>query len=483
MRHVAGVERGQRILFPASVDEYVSENSPVRFIDAYVERLDLVELGFAHAQAKETGRPAYDPGDLLRLYLYGYVNRVRSSRALEAETRRNVEVMWLMRNLRPDFKTIADFRAVNREALGALFKQFVLFCRELGLFGGELVAIDGSKFRASNSRERIFTAEKLADRLRRIQEQIGLYLAELDRNDEQAQEAAGDQLSAKELQARIGQLRERLAQYQALQQQLQEEGLTQIALTDPDARLMPQSHAQGGGQVVAYNVQTAVDAQYKLIAAYTVTTQTNDLQQLANMATAAQAALGVEQLEVVADRGYYDGDEVAACEAAGIQAYVAKPANTSKSHAQGRFSKEQFHYDAATDCYHCPAGHWLPYRFTATQKGRRLRHYYTSHCKVCELRGQCTTVKAGPRQITRLVNEPALERMAQRMAEHPEKFRLRKALVEHPFGTLKRPWNQGYLLTRGLGKVLGEIALSCFAYNLRRLINIMGVPALLAALA
>jgi hypothetical protein len=267
-----------------------------------------------------------------------------------------------------------------------------------------------------------------------------------------------------------------------------EEGqLRQIALTDPDARLMPQSFSQGGGTVVAYNLQTAVDAKHKLIAAYTVTTDTNDLGQLANMAAQAKEALQVERLDVVADRGYYDGDEVAKCEAQGIQAYVAKPSSSSKSLSQGLFSKADFVYDAAADGYRCPAGEWLAYRFTATQQqGRELKHYYTSTaaCAHCHLRPKCTTrTDGGPRQVTRLVSEDALERMAQRIAAEPEKLARRKELAEHPFGTLKRPWNQGYWLLRGLSKVAGESALSLLAYNMKRVMKVLGIPALMAALA
>jgi transposase len=487
MGYVAGVELTQSVLFPQSLDEYIREDNPVRFIDAYVADLDLVGLGFTHAQPSETGRPAYDPGDLLRLYIYGYLNRVRSSRRLEKEAQRNVEVMWLMRKLRPDFKTIADFRVDNRAALTAVFKQFVCFCRELDMFGGELVAIDGSKFRASNSRNRLFTPGKLADRLRRIEEQIHAYLAELDDNDQQMQASETEQggLSAQELQARIAQLRERQSKYRDLEQQMKARGLKQIALTDADARLMPQSFSQGGGTVVAYNVQIAVDAKYKLIAAYEVTNDTNDLQQLNNMATQAKQALQVEHLEVVADAGYYDGNEVAACQAQGIEAYVAKPANSSKSLSQGLFSKQDFVYDAAADAYHCPAGNLLAYRFTASQEGRALKHYYASTpaCASCELRAKCTNrTDGGPRQVTRLVNEEALERMAQRMAAQPQKFRSRKELAEHPFGTLKRAWNSGHLLLRGLGKVNAEGALKMLAYNMHRAISVLGVPALIAAL-
>jgi transposase len=483
MQYVAGVERTQSVMFPQSLDEYISEENPVRFIDAYVGSLDLVELGFAHATPSQTGRPAYDPGDLLRLYIYGYLNRVRSSRRLQKEAERNLEVMWLMRKLRPDFKTIADFRAVNRSALTRVFKEFVLFCRELDLFGGQLVAVDGSKFRASNSRKRIFTAAKLADRLRRIEEQIRAYLAELDHNDQEQQQTPEVTLSAQELQARIAQLHERQQDYRALMTAMKQQQVTQIALTDPDARLMPQSQAQGGGTVVAYNVQTVVDAKHKLIATYAVTTEGNDLRQLTSMARQAKQALAVESLEVLGDCGYYDGDEVAQCAAEGIQAYIPKPENSSKSHSQGLFSKADFHYDAATDRYRCPAGQWLTYRFTNLQDGRELKHYYTFACTRCEMRPQCTKRAEGPRQVTRLVNEAALERMAERMAADPEKFKLRKTLAEHPFGTLKRAWNHGYFLMRSLSKVDAESALSALSYNITRAINILGVPALMAALA
>jgi len=488
MRYVAGVERTQAVLFPQSLEEYISEENPVRFIDAYVAGLDLVGLGFTHARPSERGRPAYDPGDLLRLYIYGYLNRVRSSRRLEKEAQRNVEVMWLMRKLRPDFKTIADFRVDNRTALTAVFKQFVCFC-DLEMFGGELVAIDGSKFRASNSRQRLFTPGKLADRLRRIEQQIHAYLAELDDNDQEPEPSEAEQsaLSAQQLQARIAQLRERHRKYRDLQQEMAARGLKQIALTDADARLMPQSFSQGGGTVVAYNVQIAVDAKYKLIAAYEVTNDTNDLRQLTHMATQAKQALQVEELEVVADAGYYDGDEVAACQAQGIEVYVPKPTNSSKSLSQGLFSKQDFVYDAALDAYRCPAGQLLTYRFTATQQqGRALKHYYTSipACANCALRAKCTTrTDDGPRQVTRLVNEGALERMAQRMAAQPHKFSLRKQLAEHPFGTLKRAWNSDHLLLRGLSKVNAEGALKMLAYNLRRAISVLGVPALMASLA
>jgi len=481
MGFIAGAERTQATLFPQSLDEYVTPENPVRFIEAFVAGLDLAELSFVRAEPAATGRPGYDPGDLLRLYVYGYLNRVRSSRRLEQEAGRNLELMWLLRKLKPDFKTIADFRALNSKALTAVCQQFVLLCRQLGLYGGELVAVDGSKFRASNSRERVFTAAKLKRRAERIEEQIRGYLAELDRNDQQ-EEPPARELTAQELRDKIARLQERQQRYQGLRDQLQAQDREQVALTDPDARLMPQSHSQGGGTVVAYNVQTAVDAKHHLIATHLVTTDGTDQRQLAAVALKAKAALGAERLTVVADQGYYDGDEVAACEAAGVEVLMNKPA-TSRNLARGLFAKSAFRYDPDHDRYRCPAGEWLSYRFSATAQGRRLKYYFTAACAGCQLRPRCTTQQQGPRRITRLVNEAALERMAERVARQAHQLRRRKALVEHPFGTLKRGWDHGYFLLRSLPKVASEVSLSVLSYNLRRALNILGPHQLLAAMA
>jgi transposase len=342
MGYISGEARGQATLFPASLDEYIGTDNSVRFIDAFVSSLNLSELKFVRAEPAATGRPGYEPGDLLRLYIYGYLNRIRSSRRLELEAQRNVEVMWLLHKLTPDFKTVADFRAHNPTPLTAVCKQFVVLCRDLELFGGGLVAVDGSKLRASNSRNRLFTAKDLRKRLERIEEKIREYLAELDENDRSEESAPpSPRLSAEELQEKIAKLKERQQRYQGLQDKLDQEAATQIALTDPDARLMHQSATQGGGSVVAYNVQSVVDAKHKLIVAHAVTNDSSDQQQLAHMAMESKQALGVEHLEVVADQGYYDGGEVAACEQAGIEAFVAKP-QTSKNLKRGLFTKQDF---------------------------------------------------------------------------------------------------------------------------------------------
>ena len=482
MRYISGVAREQTTLFPGSLDDFIGADSAVRFIDAFVSTLNLRELKFVRAEPAATGRPGYEPGDLLRLYIYGYLNRVRSSRRLEVEAQRNVELMWLLHKLTPDFKTIADFRAHNPKPLTAVCKQFVALCRNLDLFGGELVAVDGSKFRASNSRNRVFTADRLRKRLERIDQQIREYLAELDENDRSEQAARpSPRLTAAELQAKIAKLKERQQRYQGLQKKIAEDETTQVALTDPDARLMHQSSAQGGGSVVAYNVQTVVDAKCKLVVAHDVTNDSSDQQQLAAMAKQAKDSLGVERLEVVADRGYYDGDEVAACEQASIEAYVAKP-QTSKNLKRGLFSKDDFVYDPQGDRYRCPGAHWLDYRGTQLDGGRQVKYYTTAACASCELRRRCTEAQT-PRRIKRLVNEEALERMAARIAAHPDRLRQRQALVEHPFGTLKRAWNHGHFLLRTLSKVSGEFSLSVLTYNLRRALNILGPERMRAGLA
>jgi transposase len=483
MGYIGGVDRGQGTLFPETVDEYLSADNPVRFIDEFVSSLQLEELKFVRAQAAPTGRPGYHPGDLLRLYLYGYLNRIRSSRRLEAEAGRNVELMWLLHRLRPDFKTIADFRNDNGPALIAVCQQLVELCRKLDLFGGELVAVDGSKFRAGNSRRRLYTRTQVAKELERTEGKIRAYLTELDDNDRREESLALPRpLSAQELQDKIAKLKEHQQKYQGLQQQLDEQEATQLAQTDPDARLMRQSSAQGGGSVVAYNVQSVVDDKHKLIVAHDVTTASSDQQQLARMALAAQAALGVKELEVVADQGYYDGDEVAACESAGLSVYLPKP-HTSKNRKRGLFTKDDFVYQAQDDCYRCPAGHSLTNRGTFADNGRQVKYYYNPEaCDGCALRARCTTAKEW-RRIKRLVNEEALERTAARVAAHPDKLKQRGALVEHPFGTLKRTWNHGHFLLRTLPKVRAEFSLSILAYNLRRMLTILTPQQLSAAVA
>lgn len=474
MPHLQGIDRNQTLQFPPRLDDYISAENPVRFLDVFVDQLDLQAMGFSHVETAVEGRPPYHPGDLLKLYLYGYLNRVRSSRCLERESQRNVEVMWLLKGLTPDHKTIADFRKVHPKALKQVFREFIELCKALELFGGEIVAIDGSKFLAVNSAQRNYSEKKLEKALKEIDEKLHRYLQALDANDAANPVPSG--LAPEQLQQKIEVLKERQAKYQQIQAQLAESGETQISLTDPDSRSMK----MGQGTDVAYNVQIAVDGKYKLIAVAEVTNQVTDQAQLSPMATQTKAMLEVEALTVLADRGYYDGEEVKQCLELGITPNIAKPI-TSVNQKRGRFTKQDFRYDAEHDVYHCPAGQELEFRFDAVELGRHIRYYRTSACKNCQLKDQCTTNRDG-RRITRWVDEHLLEEMAQRLKAHPEYRIERSSLVEHPFGTLKRGMNQGYFLLKGLEKVRGEFSLSALAYNLKRVFNIVGLEKLISAI-
>lgn len=471
MGYVAGTNREQVVLFPAVIDDYISAENPVRFVEAFVKGLDLSALGFSKAEPEERGRPAYDPRDLLKLYIYGYVNEIRSSRKLERETLRNVEVMWLLRRLTPDHKTIANFRKDNAQMLPKVFREFTRLCRELQLFGAELVAIDGSKFRASNSRDRNFNEAKLKRRLQWIEERIAAYLTALQQEDERDSEARAR--SAAELQAQVAALQEQQLVYEGLQAKLAESGEKQISLTDAEARLMKGRQ----GQHVSYNVQIAVDSKHKLVAAYAVTNEGNDVNCLAEVAQGAQRELGVKELRVCADRGYYNTAQIKTCEDAGIEVHMQRP---EPRQVAGVFPLERFTYDAGKDSYTCPAGKRLSYR--TFDKEKQVSCYWTEACRRCELRNQCTSGK-GPRKIKRPLGQDAAERMLRRVAANPELLALRKELVEHPFGTIKRQMGHDYFLLRGQEKVRGETSLTLLAYNLKRVMKLWGVTNLIAALA
>ena len=475
MSYIEGVDREQQVLFPDSLDEFVTAENPVRFIDAFVTSLDLVALGFERAMPSPTGRPAYDPGDLLRLYLYGYLHRLRSSRKLEQETHRNVELMWLLRKLRPDFKTIADFRRDNTKALKATCREFTLLCKRLDLFGAELVAIDGSKFRAVNSKKRNFTASSLERRIRAIDARITEYLGELDTHDHS--ETGTPMTTASELQQKIDALHERKTRYENIRSELEASGESQRSETDPESRSMKVA----GGVDVCYNVQVAVDEKHKLIVAEDVTNAATDRDYLSPMAKAANQVLDSDHLQVIADMGYYNGPEITACLEAGMTPTVPRP-RTSANAKHGLFTKDDFKYDATEDRYRCPAGETLTYRFSTVEQGRGMRYYSTSACGNCSIKASCTRNKES-RRITRWENEAALEAMEQRLKRQPDLLGRRKAIVEHPFGSMKRWMDQGYFLTKGLEKVGTEFSLTVLAYNLRRVINLVGVPRMLAKLA
>ena len=472
MKHRAGLDRSQTLLFPERLEDYIAPENPVRFLDAFVAALDLHALGFARARCAPTGCPPYDPAVLLKLYLYGYLHRVRSSRLLEAECRRNVEVIWLTGKLAPDFKTIADFRKDNLKPLQAVARQFTVLCRKLELFGGELLAIDGSKFAAVNARDQNFNAAKLQDLIERADARLAEYLAQLDSADAAGPDAAS--LTKKELEQKIAALQERQDWHKELLGQLDAEQ-KQISVTDPDTRKMPAAH----GTVVGYNAQLAVDAKHKLIAADDVTSDVTDFNQLADVALAAKANLEVKQAEVVADAGYYNAAEVGRCEERGLTPYIPK-ADTSANTARGLYGKSRFRFDADKDVYVCPAGKDLTYRFATYELGRELRYYRAGGCQTCALKSRCTRNRAN-RTITREANEHLMEAMAARMKQQPGKFKLRKTLAEHPFGTIKRWFGYTHFLLKGLAKVQCEWSLTTLAYNLKRVLNLVSFEKLMAA--
>lgn len=475
MSHIEGADRSQTLLLPEAVDDYVGADNPVRFIDAFVDELDLEQAGFVRAKPKATGRPGYHPADLLKLYIYGYLNRIRSSRRLEAETHRNIEVIWLLKRLQPDFKTIADFRRDNRQAFKRVFREFVALCRQLDLFGRELLAVDGTRIKAVNNKNRNFTKASLIKLIEQSDERLEKYLAQLDASDADEQGTPGGGHSD-ELQAKIANIRERRGRLQGYLRQLQDSGEDQLSLTDPDARAMARMTKVG----VGYNIQVAVDAKHKLIAEQEVTNQVLDYGHLTCTAKAAKDMLGVETLEVVADRGYFQAEDIEACEQAGMTPFVPKP-NRGPAKRDGHFPKEDFAYDAERDGYHCPAGQFLRFRGTGELRDGVERRTYTGSgvCHSCALKAQCT--KSTFRQLTRYGNEARLDRMAERLKARPELQDIRRQTVEHPFGTIKQWMNHGAFLMRRLDNVRGEFSLTALVYNLRRALNIVGVEGLIAA--
>lgn len=476
---VEGIGREQSTLFPARLDDYVADDNPVRAVDVFVDGLDIDKLGFMRVQPLDVGRPGYHPRTMLKLYIYGYLNRVPSSRRLERECQRNIEVIWLTGQLAPDFKTIADFRKDNGKSIREVCRAFVLLCRKLNLLSEASVAIDGSKFKAVNARDKNFTEAKMKRRLERIDESIARYLSQLETADRQAAQGA-DVPAAKvtRLKDKIGKLKEEIARLNAINTQLQASEDKQISLTDPDARSMATSGKDTG--IVGYNVQIAVDTQHHLIVAHEVTNIGTDRHQLANIAEQARAELGVEKLDVVADRGYYEGGEIKTCEDAGISVMLPKP-QTSGSKAEGRFGKQDFVYVATDDVYRCPAGEQLTYRYASMEEGKTIRRYWTSNCKTCPLKAQCTT---GPeRRIARWEHEAVLEKVQSRLDHNPDAMRVRRSTAEHPFGTIKCWMGWTHFLCTTLPKVATEMSLNVLAYNMKRVISIMGVGALLEAMA
>jgi len=469
---IEGEDRNQATLFPERLDDYIAEDSAVRVIDVFLDDLDLSGLGFK-TEPNDTGRPAYHPSTMLKIYVYGYLNRVQSSRRLEREAQRNVELMWLTERLAPDFKTIADFRKDNGVAIRLVCREFVMLCRKLNLFANAFVAIDGSKFKAVNNRDRNFTKAKMKRRLQQIDESIVRYLGQMASADRQ--EASEDK--SQRLEDKIAALKKEMARLKKLEARMLESPGQQISLTDPDARSMATS-GRGTG-MVGYNVQTAVDAKHHLIVAHEVTNVGHDRTQLANMAQQAKAAMATVELSVVADRGYFKGEEILACDEAGITTYLPKP-QTSGSLSRGLFGKRDFIYIPEDDEYRCPADERLIYRCSTVEKGQTIRRYWSSICPRCPIKSKCTTGKY--RRVRRWEPEAVVDAVQARLDREPERMRARRETVEHPFGTIKSWMGSTHFLTRRLPAVSTEMSLHVLAYNLKRVMNIIGAKPLIKAI-
>jgi len=467
---IKGEDRNQATMFPERLDDYVGEDHAVRVIDVFIDDLDVSGLGFK-ADPAATGRPGYHPKMMLKLYVYGYLNRVQSSRRLEVEAQRNIELMWLTGRLAPDFKTIADFRKDNGEAIRLVCREFVMLCKKLNLLSDKLVAIDGSKFKAVNSRDRNFTRAKMKRRLEAVESAIERYLTRLDEAD-RTEPPVDD---AKTVQNKVAKLREEMARLKKLEVRMLEAPDKQLSLTDPDARSM---NSRGSG-VVGYNVQSAVDSKHHLIVAHQVSNVGSDRRQLSPMAREAKSVLGTKKLKVVADKGYYNGEEIRSCEQSGIVAYVAKP-RTSPNKARGQFDRSAFKYIRDDDEYECPAEERLTFRSERKEGGKQIRRYWTSACSSCAIKAQCTTGKE--RRVGRWEHEAVLERAEKRLRRRPEVMLARRSLVEHPFGTLKSWTSSAHLLTKTLPRVNTEMSLQVLAYNMKRAISLLGTQKIVATI-
>jgi len=475
-RFVEGIDRGQTTLFPECLADWIDDDNPVRVIDAFVDKLELLGLGFDGVAREATGRPCYHPSALLKLYIYGYLNRVQSSRRLEREALRNVEVMWLTGRLTPDHKTIANFRKDSGGAIKQVCVQFIELCRLMGLLTQASVAIDGSKFKAVNTRDKNFTRNKVERRRAQLEQSVARYLSQLDTADlqEPSEELAAKTAHLKEKLVKLESEMQRLAAMEKLMLASPDQ---QISLTDPDSRSMATS-GRGSG-VVGYNVQVAVDTEHHLIIAHEVTNEGSDRAQLANIACQAKQVLGADELEAVADRGYYSGEEILECHEADIAVTLPKPM-TSGIEARGRFGKQDFVYLSDEDVYRCPAGEKLKYHYTNEERDQQLRRYWTNACRDCALKPRCTTGKE--RRITRWEHEHVLDAVQKRLDKNPQAMRVRRETVEHPFGTLKMRMGATHFLMKRLPKVATEMALHVLAYNITRAINIIGTQPLMTTM-
>ena len=476
-RFIEGVGRSQFTLFPERLEDWIDADNAVRVIDLFVDDLELGELGFERVAAARTGRPGYHPAVLLKLFIYGYLNRVPSSRRLEREAGRNVEVMWLTGRLVPDHKTIADFRRDNGPAIRRTCALFVELCRRVGVLKGDCVAVDGSKFKAVNNRDRNFTKGKIASRLAHLEASVERYIDEMVRIDRQEE---GETRTEKvdNLGRRYARVKREIQRLQAMEARVEEASDGQVSLTDPDARSMATSAKNSG--LVGYNVQAAVDTGTHLIVAHEVTNLGHDRDRLRAMAVVARAALDRDEMSVVADKGYFSGRQILACHEVGIVPTVPRP-ETSGNRKKGLYVKADFDYDVEADVYRCPAGEELTYRYTREEDGLGMRRYWTTACRGCPLKPRCTTAKE--RRVTRWEHEHLVDEMTERIAGRDGWMRLRRSTVEHPFGTIKSWMGATHFLTRRLPNVRTEMALQVLAYNMKRMLSMIGNRGLMAALS
>jgi transposase len=471
---IQGEARSQATLFPERIDDYITEDNPVRVIDVFVDELDLASLSFKTI-AEVTGRPPYHPATLLKIYIYGYLNRVQSSRRLECEAQRNIELMWLTGRLAPDFKTIADFRRDNSKAIQKVCREFVLICRKLELFADAFVAIDGSKFKAVNNRDRNFTQAKMKRRLEQIDESIARYLSQIESADRQESELARQK--SEQLEDKIITLKQEIERLKILEQDMLSSPDQQLSLTDPDARSMATS-GRGSG-MVGYNVQTAVDTKHHIIVTHEVTNVGHDRSALNSTAVSAKDVIGTDTLDVVADRGYYNGTEILDCEEAQITTYIPK-VQTSGNLKKGMFSKRDFKWMAQDNEFECPAGERLIWRFSTEEHGKVINKYWSSNCPACAIKEQCTTSKY--RRVSRWEHEDVLDRVQDRLDAEPERMRVRRETVEHPFGTIKSWMGSTHFQMRTLKHVSTEMSLHVLAYNMKRAMSILGIGPLIKAI-
>lgn len=467
MKYISGQDRSQIQI--ECIDDFVDADSEVRIIDKIVDYMDTELLGFKIGSNDTVGRPMFDPKDMLKLYIYGYFNGIRSSRKLSRQSVINREVIWLINGLQPKYRVIADFRKDNIDALNKVFEHFVVYCLELGLYGKELIAIDGTKIEASASKRKHYSTNKLSKMKEVALSRISEYMHDLERNDSSDDED-GTGFKKEEIENAIKSLQNKIVEYSQLEKELSDSETNEINLTDPDAKTVKFGANQGTD--VGYNVQAAVDSKNKLIATFDVINNSTDHGQLYNMSKRAKSIFDVETIESLADKGYFDSGDLKDCEENKIICYVSKP-KYQNSTGNPIYFFDKFTYIQQDNTYICPGGQKL---FCITKKpGAKERSYENKGaCSKCKNKKECTTAK-GARRILRRENAEFAELVSKRTNENKAKYSRRQEIIEHVFGTLKRSMNFTHFLLRGFKKVNGEVSLSFFCYNLKRVISILGV--------